>query len=215
MQRLIGLAVLLFSTLVPARASLTINADIIRKSAVFIYPADGAGAADATKPLGTGFLVFVPFKNANGAGGGYVLLVTARHILKPTWAGCPTTDPSRIYLRLNSKKFDPTVNQSGVEFVSVDLANQDVHTKMFESTDPQIDAVVVVLNPTKFSPEKYELSAISISDFATPEELSRLSTGDSIVSAGLVPGAQGEHRNYPVFKFGEISTILDEPFVTG
>src|SRR5260370_21131633 len=86
---------------------------------------------------------------------------------------------------------------------------------MFESTDSQIDAVVVVLNPAKFSHEKYELSAISISDFATPEELSKLSTGDSIVSAGLVPGTQGEHRNYPVFKFGEISTILDEPFVTG
>ena len=38
-----------------------------------------------------------------------------------------------------------------------------------------------------------------------------LGIGDSIVSAGLLPGRCGEKRNYPFFKFGEISNIPDEP----
>src|ERR1700733_11061091 len=92
MQRLISLIILAFSVSLPSYGSLTINADAVRKSAIFIYPADSAGAVDAKKPLGTGFLVFVPYKTVS-AGGGYLLLITARHILQPTWAGCPIADP--------------------------------------------------------------------------------------------------------------------------
>jgi Trypsin-like peptidase domain len=214
-RHLMGLIILLLSASLPAHSSLTINADAIRRSVVFIYPAGDAGAVDATKPLGTGFLVFVPYKNTNGVGGGYLLLITARHILQPAWAGCPTANPDRVYLRLNSKKYDQATSQSGIVFVPVDLAGQDKHTKMVLSSDAQIDAAVVALNPTNVSLEKYDFKTISVSDFASAEELGKLATGDSIVSAGLVPGAQGERRNYPVFKFGEISTLLDEPFVTG
>jgi hypothetical protein len=211
MKRILWIVTLLISTVLSASASLTINAEAVKKSAVFIYPADANGLVEATKPLGTGFFVFVPYA---GRPGGYLLLVTARHILNPAWAGCPQAALSKIFLRLNLAVYDPTGTDKGVEFFPVDLTGSDHKTKEFESSDPQIDGAVVVLNANDFVGGKYDYAPVPISAFATEEEISLLGTGDSIVSAGLVPGAQGERRNYPVFKFGEISNVMDEPFVT-
>lgn len=213
MKNILLIVTLLMSTSLTANAGLTINADAIKKSVVFIYPPDNNGSVDATKPLGTGFFVFVPYKAGTG---GYLLLITARHILNPSWAGCPgSTAESKIYLRLNLKVFDATGNEKGIEFVPVDLSGNDHKTKAFESSDSQIDGVVVALNPLNFLTGKYDIGAVPMADFATEAELGLLGTGDSIVSAGLVPGAQGERRNYPVFKFGAISNVMDEPFLTG
>jgi hypothetical protein len=50
----------------------------------------------------------------------------------------------------------------------------------------------------------------AISDFPTPEELKIFRAGDEIVSAGLLQGASGKKRNYPMFKFGHISSIPEE-----
>jgi hypothetical protein len=195
-----------------ANAGLTINADAIKKTVVFIYPANSQGFADETNPLGTGFLVFVPFKETPG---GYLLLVTARHVLDPTWAGCPNSKPlSRIYLRLNLTQFDPTGSAKGVDFVRVDLVGSGPQKNESEPPDPQFDAAVVVLNANDFPMGKYVFGAINISDFAIKSETDLLGTGDSVISAGLLPGAQGERRNYPVFKFGAISNLMDEPFNT-
>jgi hypothetical protein len=58
---------------------------------------------------------------------------------------------------------------------------------------------------------KYEFTPLRVSSFASPDEIKMLGIGDSIVSAGLLPGRCGEKRNYPFFKFGEISNIPDEP----
>jgi hypothetical protein len=45
--------------------------------------------------------------------------------------------------------------------------------------------------------------------------MKKLSAGDSVVSVGLVPYTQGQKRNYAIFKFGNFSNELDEPFLTG
>jgi hypothetical protein len=214
MKRFLLAAFLLISISLKAKATLTISTDVVRKSAVFIYQANADGSVDAAKPLGTGFFVFVPYKTGTG---GYLLLVTARHVLNPSWLGCPNAVAfSKIYLRVNLTAYNPQGDGRGVEFVPVDLSGADGTTRAFESSDPQIDGVVVALNSRYFlEAGKFEIGAVQISDFATEAETGQLSAGDSIVSAGLVPGAQGERRNYPVFKFGAISNLMDEPLFTG
>ena len=49
----------------------------------------------------------------------------------------------------------------------------------------------------------------------TDEELSKISIGDDIVSAGMLLELRNTQKNYPVFKFGKISNILKEDIQTG
>jgi hypothetical protein len=51
-----------------------------------------------------------------------------------------------------------------------------------------------------------------LSDFATQQEIEKfkIGVGDGIISAGLVPELFDVKRNYPAFKFGRISNVLDE-----
>jgi hypothetical protein len=210
MKRIL-LTVMLIMTARTVHASLTINAEAIKKAVVFIYPSDAHGAADAARPLGTGFFVSVPAKSGADE---YVFLVTARHVLDPSWAGCASGLPAqKVFLRLNLKTFNPIGDERGVDFVPIDFVVGN-KSRLFESSDSQIDAAMLLLGSHDVPQDKYEFSSISIVDFATEAELGLLGTGDAIVSAGLVPGAQGERRNYPVFKFGAISNVLDEPFLT-
>jgi hypothetical protein len=58
--------------------------------------------------------------------------------------------------------------------------------------------------------DKYDLEGVRISDFPTAEELKKFKAGDDIVSAGLLLGASGKKRNYPIFKFGNVSSIPEE-----
>jgi hypothetical protein len=47
-------------------------------------------------------------------------------------------------------------------------------------------------------------------------EAKAVEIGSSIASAGLLPGVPGAKRNYPIFKFGNVSSILQEKIpVTG
>jgi hypothetical protein len=87
----------------------------------------------------------------------------------------------------------------------------------FVSDDSKVDAAVIILDWGDWSKmqEKYDFVPLRLSLFASPDEMPKFEIGDSIASAGLVPGRSGEKRNYPFFKFGEISNIPDEPFKVG
>ena len=77
-----------------------------------------------------------------------------------------------------------------------------------------VDAAVVLLSPSVFDGTEYSTGlpgSLRLSDFATPDEVKQIGIGEPIISAGLVPGLSGEKRNYPFFKFGNISSIPEEP----
>jgi hypothetical protein len=194
-----------------SHASVVIDVDTIKESVVFIYLANPNGAVETSKPLGTGSLVFIPLKESEG---GYLLLVTARHLLKPSWAACGNEDPTRVYLRLNTKTYDSTSTPKGIDFVPVDLESSDAGPGVVVSSDDQVDAAIVLLNLNDFSAQQFLIAYVPVADFATEEEVGKLGTGDAVVSAGLF-SFLGERRNYPMFKFGEISIVTDEPFFTG
>lgn len=190
-----------------AMARLNINTTAVKNSVVFIYAAGPDGNVDNSKPLGTGFFVSVPTSETPARY--YWLLVTARHVFDPQWLNCGLPNPSRVFLRLNKATYDPARDSTGVGFVEVTLASAG--RPLFAVNPNGSDVAIVKSNFSNFNPKEYDLDTIPISVFATPDEAKNLSIGDDLLSAGLLPSYTGVKRNYPVFRFGRISDIPDEP----
>ncbi len=212
------------------RADTSLNTDLVKKMVVFLYPAHNDGTVDRDHPLGTGFLVSIQNKyypvpiSVDAEHGitqtiGALYLVTARHIVNPEWALCSMPQPNVIWMRLNKMKYDPTKDATGVEYVALPLI-QSGKRKFLVLDDDTVDAAVIEVGTliSRSDPkqkDRYETLSIPLSMFATPAEAKALKMGDSVISAGLVPGRSGEGRNYPFFKFGEISNIPNEPTPVG
>lgn len=186
------------------QATLSIDTEVIKRSVVFIFGADANGEIDKTKAA-TGFLVSVPERNSGLA---YPLLITARHVVDPAWAGCTQKPSTRVYIRVNKVNFDATKNESGVDYLPLDLMKNGRAVWM-HSKDDFVDAAVLPV-PEELDENKYVVKFILVRNFGNPEEIARIGIGSDIASAGLVPGLEGVRRNYPVFKFGKVGSVPDE-----
>jgi hypothetical protein len=206
---------LLFSTLCPLLQAQTVLAtESVKKAVVFLYATDSSNDKNS---LGTGFLIKVPVKGAPSSVvknvmtvEGSVLLVTARHIVDPAWGYCSRKQSDTIYMRVNKKDYDPTKDTTGVDYLSVLLVKNGVKQYFVRDDDDEVDAAFVDIS-AEFPQDKYDAVPMVSYLFASSDEMKKLQIGDSIASAGLIPGKSGEKRNYPFFKFGEISNIPDEP----
>jgi hypothetical protein len=136
-------------------------------------------------------------------------LATARHIIDPKWAKCPGENPKLLFVRVNSKSIGGETDSAAI-FLPMPLYN-DGPAAWLRPDDPQIDAALV---PVQLDGWNADFNSISIRDFPTDVEERTLSIGDPIVSAGLLPHLNGTIRNYPIFKFGQISSIPTEPIKT-
>jgi hypothetical protein len=204
-------AVLLIAAIVlpsSARATININVDAIQKAVVFLYAATQTGEVDKSRPIGTGFLIGMPSKDGTKT---FRALVSARHLFDPTWAKCGTENPKLIYARINKRVEDGDRKKSAVEFVPVRLI-VDGKEVWLHHADAEVDAAIA---PVEFDDAKLDIALISVRDFPTDQEEAQQAIGDSVVSAGLLPGLPGTLRNYPIFKFGQISNIPDESIETG
>jgi len=205
---MVVLSLFLVAFCLSLKAQTFVGYESVRKSVVFLYGTDATGEVDKSAALATGFLIIVPIKDRPDRG--YSLLVTARHVVDPVWASCPPhRNPFRIFLRVNKTAFDPASNDSGVEYLPIDLAVEGPKKTVFNNPDASVDAVVIT-PPTSLKDDKFDFVPISSDHFATPEEVKQLSTGVEIISSGLLPAFPGILRNYPIFKFGRISTKPDE-----
>jgi hypothetical protein len=204
-------SLLVFVSPLVCNATLTINPDAVKRATVFIFAADPNGNVDQNNPSGTGFLVSIPMI---GSGRSYIVLMTARHIVDPAWTRCGQASPAVIYVRVNHKIYDPEKDATGVSYVKVVLRNTIGNLDYVVPKDDQVDAAAIPLKAADFSDPSMDLATIPLESFATDEELNQITTGDPIVSAGLVPGTQGINRNFPVFKFGFISENHAETFST-
>jgi hypothetical protein len=190
-----------------AQASININVDAVQKSVVFLYAADASGAVDSNKPIGTAFFVAIPLKA--GPNRGYRVLVTARHMLDPVWAKCPqTSNLTVIYARLNRKNYKPNSTDSGVDFVRIDLIKEGKPLWRHHG-DENVDAAVIPITTSSVY-DPFDTEQVPIELFPTDAEIASQSIGDPAMSAGLLPGLTGKSRNYPIFKFGQISNIPAE-----
>ena len=208
---------LLLALRLPLQADTTLDTAKVKKAVVFIYAADAQGKADRRHPLGTGFLIMVPLKGSplgkDAVVTGQLLLVTARHLVDPAWAFCSTPQPELIYIRVNSKNYNPAKDALGVDYLPIRLVEKG-KKQYFVNDDDKVDAAVTDVG-LQLSQDKNDYAPIRLSVFANSDEVGQLKIGDSIISAGLLPGRSGEKRNYPFFKFGDISNIPDEPVWIG
>lgn len=229
MMRLTSSTLLLLFCLCPLlRSDTTLDTEAVKKAVVFIYAAkadasnpDGI-SADETRSIGTGFLVAVPVTIPGETKKRLILaLVTARHMVDPYWVECspePQAQPDRrFYIRLNNKRYDPDSDQTGVSYLPIDLVAHGKKSYFVRDDDDKVDAAVVAVPWGDWGKmqEEYSFVPMQLNVFASSDEIGKFKIGDSIASAGLVPGRSGEKRNYPFFKFGEISNIPDEPTQVG
>lgn len=197
-------SVLVWMTSGTAHAAILLDTDAVERTVVFIfYPVK---YDDGQEEIfgGTGFLVDVPLKSDPSRS--HWLLVTARHVIDPAWKSCKEKNPARVFLRLNVKQ--PKPDGIGVTRVPLDLMKDGAPTYV---TGGERDDVAVLRLPTSLQVDTYDLKWTPISMFATQAEAKRLAISDSVVSAGLLPDFPGVKRNYPIFKFGQISNIPREP----
>jgi hypothetical protein len=188
----------------PLGAASNIDVRRVQKSVVFLYAAGGTGEADKARPLGTGFIVELPATDASGKP--RRVIVTARHIVDPEWAKCGTSNPREIFARSNKD----AEHGGGVDFFSVPL-NREAQPWLGSSNN-EVDVAVLPMDHIDTS--QFDLASIKLSEFPTDAEQKALDIGDQIVSAGLLPDLPGVMRNYPIFKFGRISSIPAEPIET-
>lgn len=182
--------------------ALPINTDVVSKSVVFLY--DTAHSSEAT-----GFFVGIPIKAQPGMI--KLAIVTARHVVDPQWAGCSTPNPQQIFARLNVKDYRPGQNKPGTAVGNVILIVNGKNN-WFTSDDNSVDAAVIPIDQPALVMAN-DVAYINLSDFGTEDEIKKWSigTGAGIISAGLVPALANAPRNYPAFKFGRVSNVLDEP----
>jgi hypothetical protein len=189
----------------------SLNTTDIQRDIVFLYAAGPDGAVDKTHSLGTGFFLTVP--RLSNQTSGYVFLVTARHIVDPQWAHCDGPNPEKIFYRINKKSYDPSQGAEGVGYLELPLRNGPNPTYAVHSSD-DVDVALIGLPPTAFSLTDYDVVFVPMNWMVSADEIKELGIGDLVASGGLLPGASGSNRNYPLFKFGYVSALPDEDIAT-
>jgi hypothetical protein len=183
----------------------SIDTKFVNKTVVFFFAPDASGQPSRDKLVATGFLLVVPSKSGQTS---YPLLITARHVVDPIWAGCAATNPSRLFVRVNNMHFDSHVDEVGVSYIPVELTHNGQPTWQ-KSDDESVD-VAVLKAPIELQSGNYDVRFLNFRNFGKPEEVAKLGIGSQTASTGLVPGLQGEKRNNPIFHFGKIASIPDE-----
>lgn len=171
----------------------TIMPDDIEKSIIFIFTEING----EMMPLGTGFFTAV-FDSINDKSIFFPYLVTAKHVLLDSKKNFFKT----FYLRLN------TID-GHCEYVYASMSDS---SNSFIKThhDPIVD--IVVLPVAELDHQKYQIKYIPVDWILTREAILELpvSEGDEVFFLGLLAHFYGQSRNYPVYRFGNVSLISQE-----
>jgi hypothetical protein len=150
-------------------------------------------------PLGIAFFVGYPDTRL-GPTGGFIYLVTAKHVLR----GSDGKFLRTAKIRLNLK--------TGLTAESDDVPISDDKGNLLwfqDSTDATNEAVAFPILPDL---EKIDFKVVPISIFVTDETFvkSNISEGDGLFFIGLLPQFYGQSRNYPVVRTGTLALLTDE-----
>jgi hypothetical protein len=107
---------------------------------------------------------------------------------------------------LNKSQYDPAADSIG--YIDIPVPRSDTNWQFPD--EETADAAAIGLNGTLILEMKGDLETISIRDFPTEAELKNVKISDEVISPGLVVGASGAKRLYPIFKFGYVSSIPTE-----
>lgn len=173
----------------------------MKKVVAFVFPSDHEGKllrdpkTNNPVPWGTGF--FVGVKNDAGGQGVYGYFVTAKHVLENE----KHQGFSRVYLRLNKLQGD-------AEFVPLDLMRGG-RSVVSIHPDPTVDIAVVPAYPNE---KVFDFKVIT-DDFLTTKASFKewnIGEGVDVFFVGLFVPHYGEHRNFPIARFGRVAMIAEE-----
>ncbi|WP_263376029.1 hypothetical protein [Granulicella aggregans] len=185
------------------RGSYSYALDLIRESVVFLYT-DGGGVR--MTPHGTGFLIDVPSKTRPGTK--YTFLITARHLVDADWTGGPQV-ADRLLMRMNRK--GPLVLEIGEPAtVFYPLKEQ----AWFHPEADSIDIAFTMIPKENLVALGANVQPLGSDALASQVEADSMRVGDETVSAGLLSGVSGNLANYPIFKWGNVSSFHGEPIPT-
>jgi hypothetical protein len=186
-----------------SQGTYNLNFGAIRNAVVFLYLRDDSGSLLAA---GTGFLMGAPLKGDPHRI--YVFLVTARHIADPAWDGCRAVNGTWRAV-FNKADYDPQRDSTGT--VELAFTNQGPNRLVWHyPKDESVDIAVAMINWDDVESNHVANVPMGVANLPTKEDLAKMDSGSAVASAGLLLGASGSQRNYPIFKFGYISSIPSE-----
>jgi hypothetical protein len=162
----------------------------LKKSVTFIFVGDNTGKL---LPNGTGFFVYVEENKKI-----FSYLVTAKHVLLDK-------DGNRykeIYIRLNTQK-----NSS--EVLRIPFVGENAF-KVYYHNDSSIDIAVIPLLPDV---SKFDFRMLTSNMLTTKDLFNdvKIREGDDVFFTGLFTPYFGVDRNYPIFRFGKVALLTEEP----
>lgn len=191
MKRVLFAAALLISIVTFSKAQPIPNE--VKSTIVFIYAPDSTGKL---QPYGTGFFVGVriPEDTTRYA----VYLVTAKHVLQDVKSNYLPA----VFVRLNKKNGD-------VETLRLDIVIEGKNKNIFTHNDQSVDIAVIPALPDQ---NKYDFKFLPADYICKKEDYKNLniSEGSEIFFTGLFSPHTGEHKNYPIVRFGRVALITDE-----
>jgi hypothetical protein len=188
------LAALIFSCTADGLAQ-TIPLDV--KSAVaFVFAPKPDGSL---APVGTGFFVAVKHPEKDLLA---FYFVTAKHVLQ--LEGGRGFRPS-LHIRINAKA-------GKTEMLSTRLIFQGPGKNLFLHKDSSVDLAVI---PGRPDLAKHEFKVVTDDLITTNTEYQSLQIGEGseVFFAGLFWQFVGEHRNYPIVRFGRVALVTDERII--
>lgn len=157
-------------------------------------------------PHGTGFLIDVPSKTKRGTN--YTFLVTARHLVDRNWTDSQEV-ADRLLMRMNRK--GPLVLEIG-ERATVDYPLRE-QVWLHPDAD-SIDIAFTMIPKENLVASGANVEPLGSDALASQAEADSMRVGDETVSAGLLSGVSGNLANFPIFKWGHISSFHSEPIPT-
>jgi hypothetical protein len=174
----------------------------VAKTVSFIFLADESG-----KPLlnpqtqepfanGTGFFVLV--ENENGPGF-YGYLVTAKHVVRNENGEFY----KRIFVRINKKDEEAA-------FLPIDLVTTGQNQNVFTSEDATVDIAVIPAWPEE---RTFDTLGVPTSMIKSKEDFKKTTIveGSDVFFVGLFAPHYGDKKNTPIFRFGRVAMMTDEP----
>lgn len=166
----------------------------VKSTVVFIYVKATNGELVAN---GTGFFVGTPEPLDKERTRTY--LVTAKHVLQQenSKAFSPV-----IYVRINRKDGDAVT-------IPMNIKTEGVGKNVFFHDDSSVDLAVIPAWPPNAD---VDLKAIDYSFITTEADFKQLNIreGCDVFFTGLFTHHIGEHKNYPIVRFGKVALISDE-----
>ncbi len=180
------------------------SASLLKKVVAFLRLDVHDGQTKASV-RGTAFFVFYEDKRI-GENGGFVYLVTNRHVAEPQESGRKLI-VDKVSVRLNLKK--PTGSKQSEEG-QLPIGKQ---LRWYFPDDTAVDLAVMPIAPDQ---EKYDYMPVPVSLFASTEVVQSLniSEGDSVLFSGFFYQFPDQQRLEPIVRQGILAMMPEEPLTT-